>query len=132
MATRDLVDIAKEYLRAVEEGATGERLAAFYTADAEQEEFPNRLLPNGARRTLADILVGAERGQKLMASQRFEVLGAIAQENRVVVELHWTGNLRVNVPGLPEGSMHARFAVFMEFEGDKIRRQRNYDCFDPW
>jgi hypothetical protein len=27
-------------------------------------------------------------------------------------------------------AMKARFAVFFEFEGDKIRRQRNYDCFD--
>jgi hypothetical protein len=39
--------------------------------------------------------------------------------------------LRSPVPGFPE-VMKARFAVFLEFEGAKIRRQRNYDCFEPW
>jgi hypothetical protein len=28
--------------------------------------------------------------------------------------------------------MRARFAAFFEFEGERIRRQRNYDCFEPF
>jgi hypothetical protein len=28
--------------------------------------------------------------------------------------------------------MRAHFAMFMEFEGDRIRAQRNYDCFEPF
>jgi len=28
--------------------------------------------------------------------------------------------------------MAARFAVFLEFHGDRIVSQRNYDCFDPF
>lgn len=132
MANVDLLSITREYLRALEEGATGPRLAAFYTPDALQEEYPNRLLPKGAQRHLADILAGAERGQSLMACQRYELIGAVVEGNRVAAELRWTGTLRSPVPGLPEGAMHARFAVFMDFEDGKIRRQRNYDCFDPW
>jgi hypothetical protein len=132
MASLDLLSITKDYLRALEQGATGDRLAAFYTLDALQEEFPNRLLPNGAKRSLADVLAGAERGQTLMAAQRYELVNAVVQDNRVAVEVLWTGTLRAAVPGLPEGSMHARFGLFLEFEEDKIRRQRNYDCFEPW
>lgn len=131
MANTDLLDLVKRYLRALEEGATGERLAAFYTADALQEEFPNRLLANGAKRDLGDVLVGAERGQKLMASQRYELVSSVVQDNRVAVEVIWTGTLRAVVPGFPP-VMRARFGMFMEFDGARIRRQRNYDCFDPW
>lgn len=131
MANVDLLDITKQYLRALEEGATGERLAAFYTADAVQEEFPNRLLANGAKRDLAELLAGAERGQKLMASQRYELVSSLVQESRVAIEVLWTGTLRAAVPGFPD-VMRARFALFIEFDGAKIRRQRNYDCFEPW
>lgn len=131
MAHVDLLNVTREYLRAVEEGATGERLASFYTADALQEEFPNRLLANGAQRGLAEVLAGAERGQKLMVSQRYELVSSIVQDNRVAIEVSWTGTLRAAVPGFPP-VMRARFAMFMEFDGAKIRRQRNYDCFEPW
>lgn len=30
------------------------------------------------------------------------------------------------------GQMKAYFAVFLECQGDKIVRQKNYDCFEPW
>lgn len=131
MANVDLLNVTKEYLRAIEEGATGERLAAFYTVDAVQEEFPNRLLAGGARRDLSEVLAGAERGQNLMASQRYELASSIVQDNRVAIEVSWTGTLRATVPGFPP-VMRARFAMFIEFDGAKIRRQRNYDCFEPW
>ncbi len=90
MANVDLLDITKQYLRALEEGATGERLAAFYTVDAVQEEFPNRLLANGATRDLREVLAGAERGQKLMASQRYELVSGLVQDDHLHFSReHW-------------------------------------------
>jgi ketosteroid isomerase-like protein len=51
----------------------------------------------------------------------------------VALELQWTGTLAIPMGSLPVGgAMRARFAVFLEFRGDKIARQHNYDCFDPW
>jgi ketosteroid isomerase-like protein len=132
MATFDYLDLAKAYLRAIEDGATGDRLASFFTPDVVQEEFPNRLLPQGARRNLADLLSGAERGQAIMASQRYELSSAVVQGAKVALEVQWTATLRRPVPGLPEGSMRARFGVFLVFRDDKIAEQRNYDCFEPW
>jgi ketosteroid isomerase-like protein len=130
---RTRIDIAKDYLAALEAGATGAALAAFYTEDTVQEEFPNRLLPNGARRDLAALLDGAARGQKVMRAQRFELLGAVDAGDTVAMELQWTGTLAVALGSIPVGGqMRARFAMFLEFRGDKIARQRNYDCFDPW
>ena len=131
MEEAEPLSIVQQYLRAVEEGATGERLAAFYTADAVQEELPNRLVAQGARRDLSEILAAAERGQKVMASQRYELINQVVQGNRVAIEVRWTGSLRAPVPGLPD-PMHAQFAMFIELERGRIRRQRNYDCFEPW
>jgi hypothetical protein len=32
----------------------------------------------------------------------------------------------------PGQEMRAHFAVFLEFRDGRIRRQRNYDCFEPF
>ena len=53
---------ARAYIAAVEGGAVGDDLAGFYHPDVVQHEFPNRLVPNGAQRELADILRGADSG----------------------------------------------------------------------
>jgi ketosteroid isomerase-like protein len=127
------LEIAKRYLLALEAGATGDELAAFFCEDVIQEEFPNRLVPAGARRDLAALLQGAVRGQQVMRKQRYELLGAVEADDTVALEVQWSGALAVPVGSLPVGGeMRARFAVFLEFRGEKIIRQRNYDCFDAW
>jgi ketosteroid isomerase-like protein len=124
---------AKAYLAALEAGATGDALARFYADDVVQEELPNRLLPNGAKRDLAALLEGALRGQQGMRRQRFELVRAYEAGDTVVMEVIWTGTLAVAALNLPaDGEMRARFAVFLEFRDGRIVRQRNYDCFDPW
>jgi len=127
------LEIAKRYLSALEASATGDELAAFFSADVIQEEFPNRLVPGGARRDLAALLEGAARGKQVMRQQRYQLLHAVEDRDIVALEVQWTGILAVPVGALPaDGEMRARFAVFLEFRGDKIVRQRNYDCFDAW
>jgi ketosteroid isomerase-like protein len=126
-------DLAKAYLEAVEGGATGDVLAAFFAPDVIQEEFPNRLVPTGARRGLAALLDGASKGQQVMQSQQYQILNAIESGDAVALEVQWTGTLAVPLGSLPVGGqMRARFAVFLEFRGDLIALQRNYDCFEPW
>jgi ketosteroid isomerase-like protein len=124
---------AREYLVAIENGATGQALARWFTPDVVQEEFPNRLVPAGARRGLAELLEGAERGQKVLSGQRYEVLTAMASGDRVALEVQWTGTLAIPVGSLAAGDdMRARFAVFLDFRDGRIAAQRNYDCFDPF
>lgn len=126
-------DIVTRYLSALEAGAVGDQLATFFSADVVQEEFPNRLVPTGARRDLAALLQGAERGQQVMQKQRYELLRLVEDRETVALEVQWTGTLAIPIGSLPAGAqMRARFAVFLDFQGDKIIRQRNYDCFDPW
>jgi len=127
------LDFVKRYLAALEAGAVGDDLAAFFTADVVQQEFPNRLVPAGATRDLTALLDGASKGQKVMRAQRYELLSAIASGANLAIEVQWTGTLAVALGTIPAGGqMRARFAMFLELRDGKIARQRNYDCFDPW
>jgi ketosteroid isomerase-like protein len=123
----------RRYLNAIEQGSTGAALADFFAPEVVQEEFPNRLVVQGARRDLAAILEAAERGQKVISAQRYEIHNEVAQGNFVALEVLWTGTLAVPFGSLAVGdNMRAHFAVFIELRDGKIVAQRNYDCFDPW
>jgi ketosteroid isomerase-like protein len=123
-------DIVRAYLKAVEDRGDS---FAFFTEDAVQEEFPNALVPNGARRTVADLRAANARGRGVMRSETYEVVSLVERGDLVACEVLWRGVMEVPLRTLKPGdAMKARFAVFFEFQGDKIRRQRNYDCFEPF
>ena len=123
-------DIVRAYLKAIE--SRGDSLA-FFTDDAVQEEFPNALVPTGARRTIDDLRAANERGRNVLTGERYEIVSLVETGDVVACEVLWSGVLAVPLRSLQPGDrMKARFAVFFEFQGDKIRRQRNYDCFDPF
>jgi ketosteroid isomerase-like protein len=133
ITTTDNLAIARRYLEAIENGAEGSALAEFFTKDAVQEEFPNRLQPIGAHRELNGILSDAKKGKKTLRAQKFDVLNSIVDGDNVAMEIHWRGYLAVPVDTLPADSeMRAHLSVWLEFRDGKIARQHNYDCFDPW
>ena len=126
----DKAEIVRAYLTAIERR---EDTLRFFTDDVVQEEFPNALVPTSARRTMEDLRAAAERGRGVLTSESYEIVSLCAAGDRVAAEVLWRGVLAVPLRTLKPGdAMKARFAVFFEFEGDKIRRQRNYDCFDPF
>jgi ketosteroid isomerase-like protein len=125
--------LVRRYFAAMARGPAGVELAAFFTPDVVQEEFPNRLLPHGAKRDLQGMREAAERGRGIMAHQTIELVSAVASGSHVAVEARWTGTLARMAGSIPEGTtLHARFGVFFDFRDGKIAAQRNYDCFDPW
>jgi len=133
MSMRDHGRLVRDYLAAIEAGATGEALARFYTPDVEQEEFPNRLNPTGRRSDLAAMLAAADRGRQVLRKQAYEVHTVISEGDVVAVEVTWTGTLAVPLGSLAPGDdMRARFCMVLELEQGRIRRQRNYDCFDAF
>lgn len=132
-STADHLETTRRYLTALEAGATGDALTAFFTPDVVVEEFPNRISPNGSRRDLSAILEAAVRGRQLMRSQRYEIIRTMASGDTVALEARWTGVLAVPLGTLPAGAeMRDRFAAFIEFRDGRIARQRTYDCFEPW
>ena len=125
--------LVRAYLKALEDGAVGERLAAFFTPDAIQIELPNRLNPKGGRSDLPTILKRSEQGKGLLERQTYEVTSEMESGNCAAVEATWTGVLAVPLSTLAAGaSMKAHFAMFFEFRAGRISVQRNYDCFEPW
>lgn len=127
------VQTARRYLKAISRGAPWNEMAAFFTEDVVQEEFPNRLVPNGARRTLRELEEANARGRAVITAQRYDVRNAVASGNHVALEVLWTGTLAVPFGTLPAGGdMVAHFGVFLEFRDGRIAAQRNYDCFEPF
>ena len=127
------LEIARQYLKAIEEGATGEALANFFDPEVTQREYPNWLSPKGASRRLLSVLETAERGREIFTSQSYTVLHEMASGNRVALEVLWEGTLAVSLQSLaPGATIRSYLAVFLEFHNGKVTAQRNYDCFDPF
>ena len=125
------LETARRYLAALGRGASSG--LEFFAPEVVQEEFPNRLVPNGAVRDLDALRAAAERGAKVMTQQSFEIQNAIASGDQVAIEAVWTGQVAVPVGSLPAGGhMRARFAIFLTLRDGRIVRQHNYDCFDPF
>jgi ketosteroid isomerase-like protein len=122
--------IVRAYLKAIE---TRKDTLPFFADDMVQEEFPNALSPNGAVRDLADLKAASDRGQNVLRSESYEIVSLVEANDTVAAEIIWRGVMAIPLKSLKPGdTMKARFAVFFEFEGEKIRRQRNYDCFEPF
>ena len=130
----DHLDTVKAYLKAIENGATGDALDAFYAPDVHQTEYPNRLVPNGVARTLNDLKDGSIKGASISRKQTFEIQKLYSHGNIVILEAIWTSTFNIPIGSLQPGDeMKAYFAQFYEFnEEGKIIRQRNYDCFEPF
>ena len=136
------LETARRYLAAIEASSGGsgdsggsgtESAESFFAPDVVQEEFPNRLVPAGARRDLTALREAAARGRGVMQRPRYEVGGAYAVGDTVILEVLWVGALAVPIGQLQPGQeMRAYFAMFLEFRDGRIRRQRNYDCFEPF
>jgi len=128
-----ILEVGRKYLSRLSDGAEPEELESFFAPDVVYEEFPNRLRPNGATGDLQAMKDARARGRALLKAERFELVNAVAGDGKVAMEVIWTGTLRDAAgPFAADQTLRARFAVFMEFRNDRIVRQRNYDCFDPW
>ncbi len=129
------VELAREYLCAVESMGPPESVSRFYAPEIEFHEFPNRIAPNGRVRRRADLQAAYGQGQKLLSSHRYDVRRVVENGDEIAVELEWTGVLAVPVAAmnLPAGhQMKAFVAMFLTFRDGKIVSQRNYDCYPPF
>ncbi|MFO0672006.1 MAG: nuclear transport factor 2 family protein [Polyangiaceae bacterium] len=126
------LDLVRAFVADVEAFAQGDALARYLHPEFEQEELPNLLFPKGVRRDAAALLESAAKGRGAMREQRFVVTHEVAAGNMVALEMDWSGTLAVPYGELPPGHvLRARLAMFVEVEGGRIRRQRNYDCYAP-
>jgi ketosteroid isomerase-like protein len=124
--------LARRYLKALESGPSADELAQFFAPEVVLEIFPSKFFPNGSRDDLAGISAAAERGKKVMTSQKYEIRNEVASGDKVALEIDWTGTLAVPFQTIPKGGqMRAHFAAFLACKDGKILSQRNYDCYEP-
>jgi len=123
---------ARRYIEAIESGARGDEIAQFFAPEAVVEIFPSRFFPNGSRDELAGIRAAADRGNKAITRQKYEIKNELSSGDTVALEIVWTGTLAAPLQSKPAGAeMRAHFAAFLQFKDGKIFEQRNYDCYDP-
>jgi ketosteroid isomerase-like protein len=127
------LEIARDYIRAIESGATGDMLARFFTPDVAIREMPNRVAPHGSVSDLAKALETAKRGQQLFKQQTYAITNILGESDWVALEIDWIGVTAAQIQNLPPNSeMRDHAAVFLQFRNGRIARQRHYDCFEPW
>jgi ketosteroid isomerase-like protein len=127
------LDHVRRYLASIEARDPFDVIATYFTPDVVQEEYPNRIVPQGATRDLEAMREGSERGRQLLSEERYQVLNEMALGDRVALEVRWIGTLAIPAGTLPiGGQIRARFGVFFDMRDGKIAAQRNYDCFDPF
>ena len=130
---RKNLELAREYIRAIESGATGDALARFFTPDVAITEMPNRVALHGSVCDLTKALEAARHGQQLFKRQTYTITNILGEGNWVALEMDWVGVTAVQIQNLaPNSEMHDHAAVFLEFRNGRILRQRHYDCFEPW
>jgi len=121
------------YLKAIENNQVVGRETEWYTDDAVQVEWPNKLVPAGATRDIDQLRQAGERGRAIVESQRYEVTNVVAAGNKVAVEAVFRATFKMDIAGLPKGDvMLANFAMFFEMQDGKIKRHHTYDCFTSW
>jgi ketosteroid isomerase-like protein len=127
------IALLERYLTALSTGAGPDELDPFLQPDVVQEEFPNRITPNGAVRDLQALKDGRARGLALLVAEHYKLTNAVAQGEQVAAEIAWTGTVRnATGPFVAGQTLAARLGVFFEFRDGRIARQRNYDCINPW
>jgi ketosteroid isomerase-like protein len=93
-------------------------------------EHPNLFSPQGSDRDVERIMASLEQGRRLLAGQRYEVLGHAVDGETVVTRVRWTGTLAVEAGPLPAGTaLEAHSSMWFTVRDGRIARQENYDCF---
>jgi ketosteroid isomerase-like protein len=128
------LDTVRAFLAALERGAVDEALVPFFAPDALHEQKPNAIYPKGTSADLATMRANSKRGAGLMRSQRYEIVSELVDGSRVVVEVKWTGVLAIALRDKAAGdALVAHCCMVFEHDDDgRIRRQRNYDCYEPF
>jgi ketosteroid isomerase-like protein len=128
----ELLTKARALFEAIERGDRNE-LLALYAENAVQIEHPNRLKPKGDRRAPAKMADDLARGKQMLKSERYDIVSAVVQGDRVALQVEWEGVLAVPIGALkPGASMRTFSGIFLRFEGGRIAEQHNYDCFEDF
>lgn len=122
-----------QFLKMLESRTSSDELEIFYHPHSQQIEFPNALTKQCTIRSLQELKEASDKGSKVLTKEEYEVKNILSINDTVVLECVWRGTLAIPIGNIGAGGqMKAYFAQIFEFKDDKIFRQRNYDCFEPF
>jgi predicted ester cyclase len=129
----DHVETLRRYLSALEGFAPRAELESFFTPDAVQQEYPNRLFAEGRKNDLSTMMSAYDKGAELLSSQKYVLRNTVAEGDQVAAEIEWTGTLRTGFGSLAAGAtLRASLGMFFTFVGSRIASIKNYDCYYPF
>lgn len=127
-------NIIQEYFRLISEFIIERKeFDKIFHPDILQTEFPNSLTKTLTVSNFETLMKRMPAGKALLREQKFEIEKTYEMNDIVVVETKWTGIIKSDLGQFKENQiLKAHFCVLFEFKEDKIFRQRNYDCFEPF
>ncbi|MFN8639583.1 MAG: nuclear transport factor 2 family protein [Dehalococcoidia bacterium] len=93
----------------------------------------NAFAPEGSTTRLDALIAALEAGRGLLATQRFsDRVYSDLVDGTVLATMTWTGETAIEMPGVAAGTvLKADIASRLTFEGDRLLRQENWDCYYP-
>lgn len=118
--------IVRKYISLVEALTDDEAALRALLADSFTfTEFPNAISPQGQTRDLNACIQGIKKARMILISQTITIERHVETPRCVVTELTWKGTLKTGP------SLTAHCCMIFDIEGEKIARQRTYDCYEP-
>jgi ketosteroid isomerase-like protein len=106
---------------------TLEWIDSCYREDAELIELPHRLSPDGRRGDREFLRRSAAAVLRMFPDRRMRVLAALADGDRVALEIDWTGTAAATPGGLTAGTvLHTRAASFFVVADGLIVKHTDY------
>jgi ketosteroid isomerase-like protein len=72
-------DFIRRYFDAIASGAIVGRESEWHCDDTVQIEYPNKITPAAAHRSVSEVKAAAERGAQAVERQRYEILSLMEQ-----------------------------------------------------
>lgn len=129
-STDAALSVVLEFVRTIEAGGGAAEISPFLAPDFELTEAPNILAPEGAVRSLAQVLEGADASREVVKDQRFDVRRSTSDGVNVVLEVDWQATSLMDLRYWDRGQLirAKTCSVFGVREG-RIYRQSSYDCY---
>lgn len=119
-----------EFVKTIEAGGGSADIRPFLASDFQLTEAPNILSPEGAVRSLEQVLEGADASREVVKDQRFNVTSSTSDGVNVVLEVDWSATSLMDLRYWDRGQLiRAKTCSVFGVRNGLIYRQSSYDCY---
>src|SRR4030095_2107620 len=99
--TPDILQLAKDFISAVENRKSFDEISKFYHPDVVQIEYPNSITKNIKIRTLQDLEKAAGQGRHVLREEHYEIINSYVCNNTVILEVIWKATSAIEIGPAP-------------------------------